>query len=296
MWKPLLLVVAVSSFGTAVMAETTAFDAEIAQLRLERVDRLTQPLGWLSLVGLDWFDPGQHRVGSAADNDIVLTVGPAYLGLLRLDGETVVLEPAEAADFLVDGAKTTGSITLIPDSRGTATQVNFEAGNSGFNLIERSGRYALRVRDANAATRTKFAGIDYYPANPSWRIEARFEPHPEGTTIPIANVVNQIEETPNPGAVVFEREGETWRLEALAEDDGSLFFVFSDRTSGRDTYGGGRQLDAAAAKDGKVIMDFNLAYNPPCAFNDYSTCPLPPPENRLKLVVSAGEKKYKRPD
>ncbi len=296
MWKPLLLVVALSGFGTAVMAETAAFDAEIAQLRVERVDRLTQPLGWLSLVGLDWFDPGQHRVGSAADNDIVLTVGPAYLGLLRLDGETVVLEPAEAADFLVDGEKASGSVTLIPDSRGTATQVNFDAGNSGFNLIERSGRYALRVRDANAATRTKFAGIDYYPADPSWRIEARFEPHPDGTTIPIANVVNQIEETPNPGAVVFEREGATWRLEALAEDDGSLFFVFSDRTSGRDTYGGGRQLDAAAAKDGKVIMDFNLAYNPPCAFNDYSTCPLPPPENRLKLVVSAGEKKYKRPD
>ncbi len=296
MWKPLLLVVALSGLGTAVMAETTAFDAEITQLRLERVDRLTQPLGWLSLVGLDWFDPGQHRVGSAADNDIVLTVGPAYLGLLRLDGETVVLEPAEAADFLVDGEKASGSVTLIPDSRGTATQVNFDAGNSGFNLIERSGRYALRVRDANAATRTKFAGIDYYPADPSWRIEARFEPHPDGTTIPIANVVNQIEETPNPGAVVFEREGATWRLEALAEDDGSLFFVFSDRTSGQDTYGGGRQLDAAAAKDGKVIMDFNLAYNPPCAFNDYSTCPLPPPENRLKLVVSAGEKKYKRPD
>ena len=241
-------------------------------------------------------DPGQHRVGSAADNDIVLTVGPAYLGLLRLDGETVVLEPAEAADFLVDGEKASGSVTLIPDSRGTATQVNFDGGNSGFNLIERSGRYALRVRDANAATRTKFAGIDYYPADPSWRIEARFEPHPDGTTIPIANVVNQIEETPNPGAVVFERDGETWRLEALAEDDGSLFFVFSDRTSGRDTYGGGRQLDAAAANDGKVIMDFNLAYNPPCAFNDYSTCPLPPPENRLDLVVSAGEKKYKRPD
>ena len=296
MLKPLLLVVALSGSGAAAVAETTPFEAEIAQLRVERVDRLTQPLGWLSLVGLDWFESGQHRVGSAADNDIVLTIGPAHLGLLRLDVETVTLEPAEAAEFLVDGAKASGPITLIPDSRGKATQVNFDAGHSGFNLIERSGRYALRVRDADAATRTKFAGINYYPADPSWRIEARFEPHPDGTTIPIANVVNQIEETPNPGAVVFERDGKTWRLEALAEDDGSLFFVFSDRTSGRDTYGGGRQLDAAAPKDGTVIVDFNLAYNPPCAFNNYSTCPLPPPENRLNLLVTAGEKKYKRPD
>lgn len=296
MWKPvLLLMVACSGLALAARAQTSAFDARIAQQRAERVERLTQPLGWLSLVGLDWFEPGRHRVGSAADNDIVLTVGPAYLGLLRFDGDEVVLDPAKTAEFLVDGAKPTGPITLIPDTRGSATRITFDGGQSGFNLIERDGRYALRVRDANAPTRTRFAGIDYYPADPTWRIEARFEPHPEGTTIPIANVVNQIEQTPNPGAVVFERDGERWRLEAL-EEDGGLFFVFSDRTSGRETYGGGRQLDAKAPQDGKVILDFNLAYNPPCAFNDYSTCPLPPPENRLKLAVTAGEKKYKRPD
>ncbi len=295
MWKSVLIVAVLSGLVGSAVAEPSAFDVEIAQQRAERVERLTQPLGWLSLVAMQWIEPGRHSVGSAPDNDIVLAIGPAHLGHLMLDHGTVTLEPTDGAAFLVDGAAARGTLTLVPDTRGTATKITFDQGRSGFNLIERGGRFALRVRDASAATRTGFAGIQYYPADPSWRIRARFEPHPEGTTIPIANVINQLEDTPNPGAVVFERDGNTYRLEALAEDDGSLFFVFADRTSGRETYGGGRQLDASAPKDGAVIVDFNLAYNPPCAFNDYSTCPLPPPENRLNLAVTAGEKKYHRP-
>lgn len=295
MWKSVLVVAVLSGLAGPAVADSSAFDAEIAQLRTVRVERLTQPLGWLSLVGMQWIEQGRHSIGSAPDNDLVLAIGPAHLGHVTLDAGTVTLEPLDGAEFLVDNAAAKGALTLIPDTKGTPTQITFDQGHSGFNLIERGGRFALRVRDANAATRTGFAGIQYYPADPTWRIRARFEPHPDGTTIPIANVINQIEDTPNPGAVVFERDGNTYRMEALAEDDGSLFFVFADRTSGPETYGGGRQLDASAPKDGEVIVDFNLAYNPPCAFNDYSTCPLPPPENRLNLVVTAGEKKYHRP-
>lgn len=270
--------------------------AEIAQQREAREEGLRQPLGWLSLVGLHWIEPGSHRVGAASDSDIVLAVGPQHLGEIHLNDGVVTLALEQAEDVAVDGVPAAaGEIALRPDTRGSPTQISFDQGAAGFNVIERGGRFALRVRDARAQTRTRFSGLDFYPADPAWRIDARFEPHPEGRTLDIANAIGQLAPEPNPGAVVFEREGKTCRIEALANPDGSLFLIFADRTSGRETYGAGRFLDAPAPRDGRVTVDFNLAYNPPCAFNAFSTCPLPPPENRLKLAVQAGEKKYAGP-
>lgn len=270
--------------------------AEIARQRQAREEGLRQPLGWLSLVGLHWIEAGSHRVGSAPGSDIVLAVGPEHLGEIRLSEGVVTLVLVHAKGVEIDGAPAAvGELALRPDSRGEPTQVTFDGGAAGFNLIERDGRFALRVRDARARTRTAFAGLDYFDTDPSWRIEARFEQHPEGATIEIANVIGQLSPEPNPGAVVFEREGKTCRIEALANPDGSLFLIFADRTSGRETYGAGRFLDTPVPKDGRVLVDFNLAYSPPCAFNAFSTCPLPPPENRLKLAVQAGEKKYAGP-
>ena len=270
--------------------------AEIARQRQAREEGLRQPLGWLSLVGLHWIEAGSHRVGSAPDSDIVLAVGPGHLGEIHLKDGVVTLALEQAEDVAVDGVPAAaGEIALRPDTQGSPTQITFDQGVAGFNLIERGGRFALRVRDARAQTRTRFSGLDFYPADPAWRIDARFEPHPEGRTLDIANAIGQLAPEPNPGAVVFEREGKTYRIEALANPDGSLFLIFADRTSGRETYGAGRFLDTPAPRDGRVTVDFNLAYNPPCAFNAFSTCPLPPPENRLKLAVQAGEKKYAEP-
>ncbi len=271
------------------------YERSIERQRQAREEGLKRPLGWLSLVGLHWIEPGRHTVGTAADNGIVLAVGPARLGVVALVDGVVTLEPADGAVFLVDGAAAQGAFAVKPDSDGAPTQVTFDEGRSGFNLIERGGRFALRVRDSQARALREFAGLDFYPVDAGWRIQARFEPHPEGSTIEIANVVNQLQPMPNPGALVFERDGRTHRIEAIGNGDGSLFLIFADRTSGRDTYGAGRFLDADAPRDGVVAVDFNLAYNPPCAFNDYSTCPLPPPENRLDLAVTAGEKKYAGP-
>jgi uncharacterized protein (DUF1684 family) len=269
---------------------------DIAAQRQAREEGLRRPLGWLSLVGLHWIEPGTRRVGAASDNDIVLAVGPAHLGEVRLKDGVVTLALAHAKGVEVDGAQAAISeVPLRPDSQGQPTQVTFDAGAAGFNLIERDGRFALRVRDANARTRTAFAGLDYFNVDPAWRIDARFEPHPAGATIEIANVIGQLTPEPNPGAVVFERDGRTYRIEALANPDGSLFLIFADRTSGRETYGAGRFLDTAVPEEGRVQVDFNLAYSPPCAFNAFSTCPLPPPENRLDLAVRAGEKKYAGP-
>lgn len=276
----------------SVAAEPSVYERSIERQRQQREEGLKRPLGWLSLVGLHWIEPGRHRVGSGADNDLVLAVGPAHLGTLVLVDDTVTLEPAEGATFLVDGAVAEGAFVLKPDSSGAPTQVTFDAGRSGFNLIERDGRFAVRVRDSQARALREFSGLEFYPVDTGWRVEARFEPHPAGSTIEIANVINQLQPMPNPGALVFERDGRTHRIEAIGNEDGSLFLIFADRTSGRETYGAGRFLDTAAPRDGVVIVDFNLAYNPPCAFNDYSTCPLPPPENRLNLAVTAGEKKY----
>jgi len=150
----------------------------------------------------------------------------------------------------------------------------------------------LRARDSEAETRTGFLGLDYFDFDPAWRVEARWEAHPEGTTIPIADVLGELREQANPGRAVFEMDGRQFALEALAAED-QLFFILADRTSGRESYGLGRFLYADLPADGRVVLDFNRSYNPPCAFNAYTTCPLPPPENRLDVPVKAGERGYR---
>ncbi len=298
-----------STDAASTNAEVSNYKAQIQHHRAAREEGLRRPLGWLSLVGLHWIEPGEHRLGHAPDNDIVLATGPAHLGTITLKGETLTLSPTpESAGmvrcvkapcpgsspaFSVDGKRPNNGevIALRPDSSGQPSSIVFEEGVAGFSVIERGGKFALRVRDANAKTRTQFAGIAFYDIAPEWNITARFLPHDEGHTIEIANVIGQLQPMPNPGALVFQKDGKEHRIEAIGNDDGSFFLIIADRTSGKETYGAGRFLDVPAPVDGVVPVDFNLAYNPPCAFNEYSTCPLPPPENRLDLAVTAGEKK-----
>lgn len=259
----------------------------------ERIARLTAPDGWLALVGLHWLAAGRQRVGCADDNDVVLAVGPDQLGELVVADNHATFVPADGLRFTVDGKPATGAVTLVADSQGEPTVIGFAAGRASFVAIERGGRLALRVRDAKAVTRTGFKGIARYPVDIGWRLDARFEPHAPGKTLPVASVINTLDEMANPGAVVFEKDGRTFRLEAVDEGDGRLFLVFADRSNGRETYGAGRFLYAAPADaNGHTVVDFNESYNPPCAMNAFSTCPLPPPGNRLDLLVDAGELKY----
>lgn len=281
---PLLLAVVPAAAADVV--------ADVEAWRGERVERLTRPEGWLSLVGLHWVEPGSQRIGRDAGNDLVLAVGPAHLGVLTLDGARVHLALADGVDASIEGTEARAA-DLVVDSAGAPTVVRF--GRASFVAIERNGRVALRVRDPDAPTRTGFSGIEYFPIDPAWRVDARFEAHPAGKTIEIVNILGALEPMANPGRVVFSRDGREYALEAVDEGDGQLFLIFADRTNGPKTYGPGRFVYAPAPVDGRTVIDFNRAYNPPCAFNAYSTCPLPPPENRLDLAVEAGELKYAGP-
>lgn len=287
-----------AAMTTVAATETTVdpYVQSVQEWRSARLARLQKPDGWLSLVGLHWLDEGRFSLGRDPGNDIVLNTGPAKLGEIERRGEVVTLHPTLNAGVSLANAPISEPVVLQPDSSGAPSVVSFPGtGEASFMLIERSGRFGLRVRDSAAPTRSGFVGIESYPIDPRWRVEARFVAHPPGRTIEIASVINTLEPMPNPGVLEFEMDGALRRLEVVDEGDGALFVIFADRTNGKDTYGPGRFLYAEAAGEGRAIVDFNRAYNPPCAFNAYSTCPLPPPENRLDLRVEAGEKRYQGP-
>lgn len=279
---------------TTNAATAADFSQQNQQWKDKRLAGLTAPNGWLSLIGLDWLKDGDNRIGTAADNDIVLQAGPAHLGVLTLSKEGalhIVLD--EHSGATVDG-KVVSEAALLDDAHagdGTPSTVAF--GSVSFLVIERDGRKALRVKDSNAQTREHFLGLDYFPADPSWRIVADWVPFDPPHELEIGSVLGTINKEKVPGKAVFHRDGHTYELMPIQEEPDTLFFVLADRTSGRETYGAARFLYADLPKDGKVVLDFNRAYNPPCAFTPYATCPLAPPENRLDLAVTAGEKKYR---
>ncbi len=278
---------------SASAGDTSVYRQQIETWRHDRVARLTAPDGWLSLIGLDWLQSGKNSLGTDKGNDIVLTTGPAHLGTITLhDGKaTINLNPD--SDATIDGAHESEAV-LRDDGEKNTTIVAF--GTTEFYLINRGDKFGLRIKDSQAPTRTGFAGIDYFPIDPSWRIVAKWEPYDPPHEVEEGNVLGQVYKVTVPGAAVFERDGKTYRVEPEIEvpGDKNLFLVFSDKTSGRETYGAARFLYTDPPKDGKIVIDFNKAYNPPCAFTPYATCPLPWSENRLKLRVTAGEKKYSK--
>jgi hypothetical protein len=267
---------------------------QVLQWQQKRLASLTAPNGWLSLIGLEWLNEGSNRIGSAADNDIVLTAGPAHLGVVTLSKEGamhIVLDQDSGAT--IDG-KPVHEANLVDDLHASdaspATLVAF--GSANFFVIDRDGRKALRIKDSQAETRTHFLGLDYFPIDPSWRIVADWVPFDPPHELEVGSVLGTINKEKVPGKAVFQRDGHTYELLPIQEEPDSLFFVIADRTSGHETYGAARFLYADLPKDGKVVLDFNRAYNPPCAFTPYATCPLAPPENRMDLRVTAGEKNY----
>jgi uncharacterized protein len=291
------LFVAAAILGVATVHTTDidTYTQNIEQWRAGRVERLTAPDGWLSLIGLEWLKQGDNRIGRAADNDIVLKAGPAHMGVATLTASgDVHLVLARDSGALIDG-KPAQEATLIDDVKagdGTPTTVSF--GSASFYVIDRDDRKGLRVKDSDAPGRKHFAGIDSFAIDPSWRIEASWVPTP-GQTLEMGTVIGTIDKYPVPGKLEFTRDGKHFEILPVIEvpGDAQYFIVFADRTSGKETYGAARFLYIDPPKDGKVVLDFNKAYNPPCAFTEFATCPLAPPENRLDLRVTAGEKNYR---
>jgi len=278
----------------AAEAKVQAFASTQQAWRDERRAKLTQPDGWTSLVGLHWIEQGEHYFGSDADNGIRLAVGPAHVGMLSRKDDSLRFVPEKGAALTLNGEPLTGAVTLLSDADPEGpSKLGFDDGKGLITVIKRADRYAFRVKHADAPTRTGFKGIEYWPGGNDWIITAKFVPNAPGKVIPIANIIGTTENVPNPGAVEFQRDGKTIRIEALDEGDGGLSLIFADRTSGHGSYPAGRFLDAAKPDAaGNIVLDFNKSYNPPCAFTAFATCPLPPPENRLDLEIVAGEKTY----
>ncbi|MBL8297319.1 MAG: DUF1684 domain-containing protein [Rhodanobacteraceae bacterium] len=269
------------------------YPAEITIWRAERLDRLKSGTGWLSLVGLHWLKDGANSIGSAKDNQIVIAAAAPKFGTATLTGGEVTFALADGAVAVIGSSDKVRSGKLLDDRSGRPTVVAF--GAASFIVIDRDGKKALRVRDANAPTLKNFQGLDYFEIAENWRVEAKWEAFDPPKTLEVPTVLGTVEKYAVPGKATFERAGKTYELQPVLEtpDAKQLFLIFADRTSGKETYGSGRFLYADMPKDGKIVLDFNKAYNPPCAFTPYATCPLAPPENRLDLRVDAGEKKYK---
>ena len=283
----------------AKAAQKNAYEKQILAWRADRIQRLTKPDGWLSLVGMHWLDIGGNRVGSGKDNSTRLAVGPAHIGVVNLSKDGVVsFQPEADAGVTIDGQPAAGKVTLATDAdpSGNATVVGFNKGDASFIVIKRGDRFALRVRDALAPTRTGFTEIPYFPIDPAFRFKAKFTPHAPGNKIDIVNVLGMTEPMDNPGTVSFSKDGKNFTLEAVDEGDHRLFLIYADRTSGHESYAASRFLYSQYPDaSGTTIVDFNEGYNPPCAFTAFSTCPLPPLQNRLDLKITAGEKKPLKP-
>lgn len=266
---------------------------EVSEWQRTRLERLKAEDSWLTLVGLHWLKEGENRFGSdRSANTVVLPKNaPPSAGTLTLKDGSVTLRPS--AQMTIDGKPAAGAVALRDDTHDNGPTI-VQMGTMQFYVIKRSDRYALRVKDSQAETRTHFAGLEYFPIDPKWRVEARFEPYDPPKKIPIADVTGTTSDMTSPGALVFTVDGREYRLDPVLEDGSErLFLIFKDETSRDTTYPAGRYLYAdMPGMDGRTVVDFNRSYNPPCAFTDFATCPLPPPQNRLPVRIEAGEKKY----
>ncbi len=273
-----------------------AYRGEILKWREDRETRLKADGGWLTVAGLFWLKEGANRFGTAPDNEIVLPEGssPPLAGVLEHRGgvTTIRMQPG-APGALLEGAPIT-TRELKSDADGQPDVVKM--GRLWMQVIKRGERYGIRLKDMRSRLRQEFTGLRWYPAKVDYRIAARWESYDPPKEIPVPNVIGTTERLPGPGAAVFTVAGQVVRLEPVLEEPNAdqLFFIFKDATSGEQTYPAGRFLYSELPKDGAVVLDFNKAYNPPCAFTPYATCPLPPDQNRLKVRVEAGELSYGR--
>jgi uncharacterized protein len=293
------LVLATAAWLTAAAAPATApapapdttYRDEITRWREQRETRLRSETGWLTVAGLFWLKPGPNTFGGDPASDIVLPQGaPAQGGTLTLTGDRVSVVPARGVTMQLAEKPVTAETALPLD--GDSLRV----GRLSLQAIRRGDRYGIRLRDPESRLRREFKGLEWFPIDPAYRVVGRLVPDDKPRTLPITSVLGMVSEEPTPGRVELHLAGRKLYLRPYIEDGDTSqwFYVFRDATAPGQTYGGGRFFYSDPAKDGTVVIDFNKAYNPPCAFNPYTTCPLPPKENQLPIAVPAGELKPPR--
>lgn len=274
---------------------------DTATWRTEHTAELLKPDGWLSLIGLEWLQPGDNSVGSAADSKIRLPSGPAHLAVLHLEGESVTLNPPAGGfpqDFLVAGVPANPQ-QLRAEANKDKLSSRMTIGTLNMYVIRREARFALRIKDSKSPSIVNFRGLKWYPPDESYRVTAKWMPYSPFKTVTLATLVGTNYDQPVPGAAEFTLRGRTFRLEPVLEDPAvaKLFFILRDTTSKTTTYGACRFLytrfpSNGLDKPGELVLDFNRLENPPCAYTPFSTCPLPPAGNRLPIPLPVGEKRY----
>lgn len=283
--------VLVAVFLTAVaVAGQTAYRSEVNNWRKQQETELKADDSWLTVAGLYWLKEGPNSFGTDASNNMVLPAGsaPGKVGTFELRNGVTTLMVFDGVNVTSQG-QPVRTIEMQPDTTDAPTSIT--VGDLTMLVIKRGERYGLRLRDKNSRRRREFKGLRWFPVQESYRVTARFVPHPQPTQLSIPNVLGDVIKMDSPGVLLFKLNGHEYSLEPVGEEN-KLFIIFRDLTSGKETYPAGRFLYAAAPVNGLVTLDFNKAVNPPCAFTPYATCPLPPKQNRLQVAIKAGEQTY----
>ena len=284
--------IAMSVFASLAFSQSPApsdYARAVSEWRNNREAKLKADYGWLTVVALHWLKEGDNRVGSDPGAEVRLPPSvPAKVGVITLRNGKAHFKPDGSAPTL--RGKPVLAMDLKPDTVPDYDMLDI--GPVRFFVIQRENRFGVRVKDNQSQARTRFNGLQWYPADPSWRIRAKFVPWDKPRVLSFDTEIGVKEQDQSPGYVTFKRGGQEYRLEPVV-DGSQLWFVMRDQTSGKTTYAASRFLYAPMPKDGYVDLDFNKAENPPCVFTAYATCPLPPPQNRLNLAVTAGERNYK---
>ncbi len=275
----------------AGLGEDATYQKEIESWRLERETNLKKDGSWLTVAGLYWLREGESTVGADPENDFVLPEGtaPASVGTFTYGDGKVSFRASDGVTVVRKGEEDqpVSTAALEPGEKNAIA-----LGKLSMWVHASGPRLAIRLRDIDSPIRREFTGLSWFPLDPAYRVAAKFTPYPKPKDVEILNMLGDIEKYQSPGVVDFELQGQAIRMEPVWNTDRGLWFIFKDGTSGKETYPSARFLQAEAPKDGSVVVDFNKAYNPPCAFNPYTTCPMPPKENRLKIRIEAGEKNY----
>ena len=269
-----------------LLAADPAYVRSLEQFRAAREAELKKPDGWLAVAGLFWLDEGDAAAGADPKSAIVLPApAPAKLGVFTLRGREVRFRAAAP------------NLATLRDQPVAETVLRHDPpdplriGPLTLFVIKRGDRYALRLRDTNSEMRRNFRALTWFPADEQFRIRGRWIAYPEPKVLSISNILGQTTPTKTPGEAVVTIGGVEYRMNPIP-DDGRLQFVFKDQTSGKQTYGAARFLYVPIPQGDTIELDFNRAENPPCAFTPYATCPLPPPQNRVRAPITAGEKNY----